>query len=93
MDRVGDVWNDRVRRTAPAWVACLVTGVVAAMFGQGAELLADSIFDARLMVDTIERLVAKPDVLESMRAGAGRVARPDAARAVADLVEIHGGQQ
>lgn len=59
----------------------------------GAELLADSIFDGQLMVDTIERLVAEPEVLESMRTGAGRVARPDAARAVADLVEIHGGAQ
>lgn len=56
----------------------------------GAELLADSIFDAQLMADTVSRLVAKPEILESMRDGASRVARPDAARAVADLVEIHG---
>lgn len=55
----------------------------------GAELLADSIFDGALMVDTITRLVAKPEILESMRVGALRVARPDAAHAVADLVELH----
>ncbi len=58
----------------------------------GAELLADSIFDAALMVDTITRLVAKPEILASMHVGSLRVARPDAARAVADLVELHGGR-
>lgn len=55
----------------------------------GAELLADSIFDSTLMVDTITRLVAKPEILESMHVGSLRVARPDAAQAVADLVELH----
>lgn len=58
----------------------------------GAELLADSIFDAELMVDTVTRLVAKPEILESMRTGASRIAKPDAALAVADLVEQHSTQ-
>ncbi|MDW3179716.1 MAG: undecaprenyldiphospho-muramoylpentapeptide beta-N-acetylglucosaminyltransferase [Acidimicrobiia bacterium] len=55
----------------------------------GAELLADSIFDAELMVETMTRLVAKPEILDSMRAGASSIARPDAAQAVGDLVEQH----
>lgn len=55
----------------------------------GAELLADSIFDAELMVETMTRLVARPEILDSMRAGASSIARPDAARAVGDLVEQH----
>lgn len=57
----------------------------------GAELLADSIFDAELMADTVTRLLSTPEILDSMRDGARRIARPDAAAAVADLVELHGG--
>lgn len=57
----------------------------------GAELLADSIFDAQLLVDTVTRLFATPSILESMRTGSTRMARPDAARAVADLIELHSG--
>lgn len=57
----------------------------------GAELLADNIFDSQLMVDTVSRLISDPSILESMREGAARVARPDAAQAVSDLVELHGG--
>jgi len=58
----------------------------------GAELFADSIFDSALMVDTVSRLVSKPEILESMRVGALRLARPDAGEAVADLVELHSEQ-
>ncbi len=53
----------------------------------GAELLADGIFDAQLFVDTVTRLLETESVLETMRAGVDAVARPDAARAVTDLVE------
>ncbi|MFT7473426.1 MAG: UDP-N-acetylglucosamine--N-acetylmuramyl-(pentapeptide) pyrophosphoryl-undecaprenol N-acetylglucosamine transferase [Verrucomicrobiales bacterium] len=55
----------------------------------GAELLADSIFDARLFVDTVTRLIDNDVILETMRTGAASVARPDAAEAVTDLVELH----
>lgn len=58
----------------------------------GAELLADSIFDAELMVETMTRLLAKPEILDSMRAGASSIARPDAAQALGDLVEEHSGR-
>ena len=58
----------------------------------GAEVLADSIFDTDLFVDTVVRLLSNPDILQSMREGAVRVARPDAAKALADLVEIHSGK-
>lgn len=57
----------------------------------GAEVLSDAIFDAQLMVDTVSRLVSDPSILESMRQGAAKVARPDAAEAVSNLVELHGG--
>ena len=56
----------------------------------GAELIADSIFDGELFVDTVTRLLATESILASMRAGATSVARPDAAIAVTDLVEQHG---
>lgn len=53
----------------------------------GAEVLPDSAFDAALMVSTITRLLSKPEILASMRAGSARAARPDAAAAVVDLVQ------
>lgn len=59
----------------------------------GAELLADKIFDDVLFVDTVSRLLAKSSVLETMRSGVDAVARPDAAIAVADLVEKFGGER
>ncbi len=60
--------------------------------GGGAEVLADSIFDPELFVDTVLRLLSNPSILKSMREGAAHVARPDAAQALADLVEIHSGK-
>lgn len=59
----------------------------------GAELLADSIFDSQLFIDTVLRLLSDPNILQSMSVGAGRIARPDAAEALADLVELHGSLQ
>lgn len=55
----------------------------------GAEVLADSVFDAELMVQTVSRLLANPDILASMREGAARAARPDAAAAVVDVIRGH----
>lgn len=57
----------------------------------GAELLADSIFDAQLFTDTVLRLLSNSSILDSMRKGVAQVARPDAADAVTDLIELHGG--
>ena len=53
----------------------------------GAEVIPDSTFDAELMTATVTRLLAKPEILASMREGSGRAARPDAASAVVDLIE------
>ena len=53
----------------------------------GAEVLPDSAFDPALMVATVSRLLSKPEILASMREGAARAARPDAAVAVVDLVQ------
>jgi len=53
----------------------------------GAEVLGDAIFDGELMAATITRLLATPSVLETMRAGAATAARPDAAKAVIDIVD------
>jgi len=55
----------------------------------GAEVLADSVFDAQLMAQTVSRLLAKPEILASMREGSARAARPDAAAAVVDLISPH----
>ncbi len=52
----------------------------------GAEVLPDATFDAELMTATVTRLLAKPEILASMREGSGRAARPDAASAVVDLI-------
>ena len=53
----------------------------------GAEVIPDATFDAELMTATVTRLLAKPEILASMREGSGRAARPDAASAVVDLIE------
>lgn len=58
----------------------------------GAELIPDSVFDGRHLVAVLDRLLGDRDILESMRKGALSIARPDAARAVADLVEQYGGR-
>ena len=52
----------------------------------GAEVLADSVFDAELMVQTIDRLVQDPEILASMREGAAQAARPDASAAVVEVI-------
>ena len=52
----------------------------------GAEVLADSVFDGELMADTVTRLLAKPEILASMREGSARAARPDAAAAVVEVI-------
>lgn len=57
----------------------------------GAEVLPDAIFDRKLLVTTIERLLVDPDRLDEMATSATSIARPDAAAAVADLVERYGG--
>lgn len=57
----------------------------------GAEVLADSIFDGELMAATISRLLETPSVLATMREGSAKAARPDAARAVIDIVDDYLG--
>jgi len=57
----------------------------------GAELVADAIFDAQMLIDTADRLLDADGVLDTMRDSVRSVARPDAASAVADLVEQYGG--
>lgn len=52
----------------------------------GAEVLADSVFDAQLMADTVTRLLGNTEILASMREGSARAARPDAAESVVDLI-------
>ena len=57
----------------------------------GAELIPDSVFDGPQLVATLERLLSDPERLREMSDGARSIARPDAASAVADLVEQYGG--
>ena len=38
------------------------------------------------MADTVTRLLAKPEILASMREGSARAARPDAAAAVVEVI-------
>ncbi len=57
----------------------------------GAERIDDANFEGRVLVETVERLLADPDTLTLMGARARSVARPDAAAAVVDLVEHHAG--
>ena len=57
----------------------------------GAELVADSLFDSQMLTNTVDRLLDSDEVLATMRESVEAVARPDAASAVADLVEKHGG--
>lgn len=57
----------------------------------GAELISDSVFDGPQLVATLERLLSDPERLREMSDGARSIARPDAASAVADLVEQYGG--
>lgn len=57
----------------------------------GAELIPDSMFDGQQLVATIDRLLGDSEHLDAMSKGALSIARPDAARAVADLVEQYGG--
>jgi undecaprenyldiphospho-muramoylpentapeptide beta-N-acetylglucosaminyltransferase len=55
----------------------------------GAELIADAAFDGGVLASTITRLLADPDTLADMSERARSIARPDAAAAVADLVEAN----
>jgi UDP-N-acetylglucosamine:LPS N-acetylglucosamine transferase len=57
----------------------------------GAELIPDALLDAPLLVATLDRLLAEPELLDEMGQAATAIARPDAAAAVVDLVELHGG--
>lgn len=57
----------------------------------GAELLPDAVLDGALLHSTLDRLLADSSLLSEMGANATRIARPDAAAAVADLIEQHGG--
>ncbi|NNC78856.1 MAG: undecaprenyldiphospho-muramoylpentapeptide beta-N-acetylglucosaminyltransferase [Acidimicrobiales bacterium] len=57
----------------------------------GAELVPDSLVDGPLVARTVERLLEDPETLADMRLDARSIARPDAASAVADLVERFGG--
>ncbi len=53
----------------------------------GAEVIADHLFDGELLVATIDRLASDPVILSAMSEAARSVARPDAASAVAELVD------
>jgi UDP-N-acetylglucosamine--N-acetylmuramyl-(pentapeptide) pyrophosphoryl-undecaprenol N-acetylglucosamine transferase len=57
--------------------------------GGAAVLIADAELDARRLATELERLISDPAELESMGAAAKALGRPDAADAVAALVEKH----
>ena len=55
----------------------------------GAVLINDADLDGDRLADAVEALISEPDRLHRMGAAAHTLARPDAADAVAELVERH----
>ena len=55
--------------------------------GSGAEVIPESEFDGKRLASEIDRLARNPELVEAMAAAALTHARPDAASAVADLVQ------
>ncbi|MHB8670562.1 MAG: undecaprenyldiphospho-muramoylpentapeptide beta-N-acetylglucosaminyltransferase [Acidimicrobiales bacterium] len=54
-----------------------------------AVIVPDRELDGRRLVEEVERLIADPDRLAALGAAAAAAGRPDAARRVAEVVEIH----